>query len=536
MGRQGQIVLDGAQKNVGLKRCPGLAAALLLLVLVLLGVSRLAEVAETFSYPAELTYPNAVTVFLAREFQHARPLYHDIQQPPHVLTFYGPLTYVVPGMIGRWMNADQMLLFRIGRALSLLATMGTMALIGLWLLRERSGWLLALIGALMFATAEIAWPVSMCCRPDPAVVFLELLGVIGFIGLGRSPIRFAVVLVFVTAFLFKQSAVAGPVAIVLYLLLNGRSREGIAFGVIVGIAYAAVFLLMNLATDGLYYIHAFKALRVNVTVANLAEVLGDRVLQLSAVPFALALVGVIRRWSSRRFDSMSLFFVLSFALACLATLRDGSAENYFLGPLAVSCLIGCQEFSRWLRAGAGADGPEVVHAPASTPEVARASGASRESALVALIIALVVYLPGALARARDLPTALASLGEGPSQQYLMQLDFQQHLGQDLDELDGPVLSQFTTLNLFCERPLLLDTLSFTGLADQGIFDDGGIIRMLRNREVAAVVAQFPLDRGPVPRYQSTDWLSQRWANAMIEAGYRGHQIEGLFVYVPPPTP
>ncbi len=480
-----------------------------LLLLGVLAVTCLMRIVRDFNCPLELTYPNSVMIYHARDVQHGRPIYSDWRKPPHVLALYGPLSYLVPGLLGRWLAADEWGLYRIGRGLALLYTTGTLVILALLLHRQKVPSLLMLLCLLLFITSEVAWPTCMLPRPDAAELMLVLLGLALFVTLEHTPWRYIALAAFVTAFLFKQSAFIGPLAIGLYLLLNRRVKHLVLWGVLTLIGYGGAFFVVNQLTSGLYHLNNFAALRANVTWANLHSVVGQWVLAPCAILPALALAAILRRFQARQFDLFSLYFILSFGIGAAATIRDGSAANYFLKPLAVATLIVGPELTRWLR------GPTE----------------RRETGVLALSAVIVLLLPKVGKALVEWPDLAQEVVMRDSY-HRIQYETCRALADELNALNGPILCQYDPVNLWCRNPLLLDTLTFAGLADQGAFDDRHIVEMIRRRELAAIVLQFPADRRPVPRYQSTDSFRTKWADALLEAGYRGRQVGAFFIYQP----
>ncbi len=237
---------------------------------------------------------------------------------------------------------------------------------------------------------------------------------------------------------------------------------------------------------------------------------------------------MVRRWAGGQRDPYSIFFGLSFAFAAATTIRDGSADNYFLDSVAVGCVIGGQELAHWFGlAGGPRDVPAGVAPSSST--VTRAS--SSEPALLALVIILVSLLPAAgheLIGAGDL---LAQLRTRQARNAA-QLAYLRSTAQRLDALGGPILCQYDPISLYTHHAYMMDLFEFSGLADQGVFDDRPLVDMIRRRQFAAIVLLFPASTDPAPRYQSTAWVRDEWLRAIRESGYRESEDGDLYIYQP----
>jgi hypothetical protein len=467
-----------------------------------------------FSLPRELTFPNSVMVYNAREYQHGRPIYRDYRQAPHVMAPYGPLSYALPGTIGRLTDADERGLFAIGRWMSLLGTLGTLALVAALLRRHaRTPRIVAGLMALVFLTAPILWPVCIAFRPDPVEMLCVVAGLALFLAFEHSPARYLAVGAFLAAFLFKQSALAGPAAVVLYLVARRRLGDAGRFALASAAAVGTAVLAMNVATGGLFHLNTVIGLRGNTTLGNLVTVALQATAVRSLVPFALATVGVVRRWTAGQVDLWTVFFATSLLVASAGTIRDGSAVNYFLEPLAVACIIGGEELARWL----GRDD----------------TGTSRpgNAAVAALAFAALAFLPLAVQAAPTVGPLLAGIRTRAARDAAEQ-DFNVRMAHELDALGGPALSQYNPVTLLARDVVMMDTLIFSSLADQGIFDDRPLIDMIRSGRLAALVLLFPLS-DETPRYQSTAWVREAWLQAARDAGYRERRVGLLYVYTPP---
>jgi len=496
----------------------------LLIALALLAFVRILLILRDFTSPTELTFPNSVMVYKAREVQQGRPLYADWRQPPHVLTLYGPLLYAVPGLVGRWINANEVTLFYLGRVHSLIGTTGALAVVA-WLIgrtaRRRPAEMAT--GVLIVFTAPILWPVCTVFRPDPVEMLWTLLGLALFLRRESTPWRYASVAAFLMAFLYKQSGAVGPVAVTLYLLLNRRTREAVSYGAFSLIAFLIVVAALNLATGGLHWLNNVTALHANVTWSNLITVTLESALLRCLIPFVPAIGIVIWRWSRRQFDLLSVFFVVALCAAAAATVRDGSADNYFLTALAVGTVIVAQGWARWR---------QKMNVAAAHNFTLKEPGTTREwPAIASLAIALVFSAPRVWSDVRSIGPLRAELA-ARSEREAQRLTFVREAAARLDALGGPVFCQFDPVNLYTRNTVMLDTLTFGGLADQGVFDDAAIIQAIRDKQFSAIVLLFPAAQRPVPRYQSTDWFRAEWADALVEAGYQESVFGPLFVFTP----
>jgi hypothetical protein len=491
--------------------------ALLLLALAFLSVTVTLKAVYLFSNPSELYYPNSIQVYNAREFAAGRPIYSDFNTPPHVIAIYGPLTYAIPGLLAGDDGDDPQTLFRIGRGLALVAALGTLLLICLWLhFRERTGLGIVLLVAMLIWTAHLMWPVSICYRPDTLEMFFEILGMMLFLRWRHSLSRYLSIGAFLIAFSFKHSAMVGPTAVVVTLLLDGERRQAMIYAAASLVSCAVLVLFFNTATDGMYLLNCFSGLGGNVTPSNLVSELGLKVLSKGGVLFALFVVAALRSWFDREVDPFTIFFLAAVAFACATTFRDGSNAYYFIKALAAGCIISGKALAPWL----------------SPPEDPPAGTGSRERTWLGVVV-LVFLLGSTLPRVSEDALTLGRLLEDVDrrgERNELRLRFLQRVARKLDGLDGPILFRFGSMGLYSKNLMMMDTLLFSGLADQGVFDDSSVVAALRSRRIAAVVSDQRLQPKRVPRYQSTDLVRKSWVEAMVKAGYVELRAGSLYIY------
>ncbi len=492
-----------------------------LVLLIPAAAVQLGQVYADFPAPGELTYPDSMIVYHARDVQRGGAIYKDFNQPPHVLALYGPLTYLLPGLIGRAVEADVDGLFRIGRSISLLATAGGLLVMVLLLRRERVSWLPIVIVLLAYLSSPILWPASVTPRADAVITMLELTGLLVFAS-ARGPVaRWLPLPLFLTAFLFKQSAFVPVVVAAVSVLVTGHRRFAIGWSVAAAAAYGGTFFLVNALTGGMYALNTLGGMSAHVTPANLWTVMVESALIPGIAPMVIAFAAVARRVRLRTPPSpIELYAVLSFLVACAAVLRDGSAENYFIAPLAASCVVLGGQLQRWLAAAPTADAADVqAERPAET------------SWAVALML---LFCLGHAGRAAVNYGTVADLVKTRTEAVAFERELITRAAEFFNRRPGPALSQDDSVSLHLDRPLCTDLMTMAALADNGVFDDHGVIERLRRGEVAGVLLKTPLRPGLVPRYQSTDWVRREWLEAMLDAGYVEGEFGPWFFYIPPP--
>ncbi len=496
------LSLSRFQRSLGL---------LIFSALAILLAFKLLKTAACLQQPDEMCFVEATGVYIARRVQDGGMLFGDWRERPHVVTWYGPLTYLLPAYIGRLIDADAHRLYMIGRYISLISTIGTGALI-ISLLRWwcRVNLAISVAMGLAYVTADAVFRnVDMTFRPDAPVCFLTMLGVGLALRSDKSRFFYASALVFLLAFLYKQSSIAGPLAVVAWTVANGERRSGVYYGALCAVLFVGSALLLNAATDGRYFLNNVVALKGN-TRFHLVPYWVSQASKAIGPLLAVAFLAVALEWVRRKWDLVTILFAVSYVLTAAATYRDGSWISYFMLPLAVGCVVAGRQLGEWWRFR-------------STVPVAGAA------LTFAFILGTMDYVPDA---------AISVMRRGVYWNNLKcrhathwrQCEGYQILAHYLNGLSGPVLTDLTSLALWCPHCVMLDTFGFTTMADAGNFDDGELIEDIQRGKLAAIV----LTKRSLHRRQITDSFSRRWRDAMKEK-YRPVDVvpvKSVLVYRP----
>lgn len=190
--------------------------------------------------PFETYFLEAKMVLLAYRVQAGLSLYPDWRDYPHVANFFGPVYFVVVGLLGRATGTDIAGLFGLGRAVTFASTLAIALGVG-WLLKRRCGRPAALAGMLLSLSSPSLIGFSVMVRSD---LMAEMLGLGGFV-LGSGPGRRRGVTVtggvlLVLAILTKQTSVVFLLAAFLALWFEGRRGRAWALGAGCSAALAVV--------------------------------------------------------------------------------------------------------------------------------------------------------------------------------------------------------------------------------------------------------------------------------------------------------
>ena len=261
--------------------------------------------------------------------------YRDNEVYPFYASNYPPLYHLM--MISLFPLTGKTLLS--GRLMSVAATFvigGTVGVV-VWR-RAKMGGVAALCGLMVFASNYV-YHIGPLARLHLIMVMFELLAVV-FVARSddtRHGSRNLVIsLVFLTvAGWTKQLALATVLAVFLYLLIRNPKRA-IVSGVIFAAVNAALFLAVNLATQGQWYLNIIQA-NVNAYDLPQALFLYQQWFRLHWVIILLAAALVVHETAARQWSAYSIWFVLAVLDAALAG-KWGAGESYFATAVMAACV------------------------------------------------------------------------------------------------------------------------------------------------------------------------------------------------------
>ncbi len=312
----------------------------LLIIIALMAIARclcfLGYAYFEASSPLEIFHFEAVLVYLARRVSIGLILYPDWSRPPHVANFYGPLGFWVVGLMGRWTGAGLEGLFGIGRGVSLVCSLLTTLLVGLYV-KRRYGKVAGLVGAVSSLGAAPMFGFSLMVRPD---AMAETLGFLGFwIGGGRS-VRRAVAgsMVLALAILAKQTAGVFLLATVAALFFSRRPREA---WVLLGGCLASLVLasLVLTAAGEPRFVAAMLGQARLAPSLNALRLVVVNVGALAPDLFVFTLLG-LGQWcfGKARESDLAAFTVVLVGASLASAVKPGAGTNYLLSLRLVEAL------------------------------------------------------------------------------------------------------------------------------------------------------------------------------------------------------
>jgi uncharacterized MnhB-related membrane protein len=451
-----------------------------------------------------------------------------------------------------------------GRLVSFLATLVTAGTIGLVLRRRVGGWFIPSVSGLAFLGSNYVYQIGPLCRLHMTMVMFEALA-IAFIAEFQDPRHGKRNLVLGVFFLLcagytKQLAVFTVGAALSFVFLRDV-KKAIVAGLVLALLAAGLFVLLNAATDGQWWVNIIEA-NVNEFDYRQALAIFRQWLQLHAV---LVLVGgayVAYELFWGRLSAYSLWFVLSLGMGALSG-KWGAGFGYFATSVAAACLVSGLGLGSLKRAAEGrevslAEGkPGRETGPANWSGRALAWLSAASPGILALLIP-VLYLVQA-PRTLHLPTAgpvfgpvarVLGVGDSKVQGACAAFDYHDSMGytqlghlltaedyaageailEYVRSADGPAFSEEAAFSLLTDQPVVTNPTQLLNLYKNDQLDTTEMIERIYAQEfgVAVFRAQFyppPVLEAVGQNYRVVDHVCMNGFYYIVMSPLRALQVD-----------
>jgi len=400
---------------------------------------------------------------------------------------------------------------------------------------RRGGWFIPLVSGLAFIASNYVYQIGPLCRLHMTMVMFETLA-IAFIAEfehprhGRRNLILGLLMLLCAGYT-KQMAVFTVIAALSYVFLRDV-KKAIAAGVALVAVAGVIFWLLNVATDGQWWVNIIQA-NVNEFDYRQTVFLFGQWFRLHAL-FVLLAAGYLAYelfWD--RLSAYSLWFFFALGAGALSG-KWGAGFGYFTTAVAAACLTSGLALGRLQKSASRRHtmgkllrdlATSVVIARFSTKRVLHRLQDilhKREGwapALLAVLIPLLyllqaprmLHLPtygpvfGSLARALGVADALV-VGDCATFQYHDTMGYTQlgHLltaddyaaGEEIlnyvRTADGPAFSEEAMFSLLANEPVVTNPTQLLNLYNNGLLDTTEIIERINRQEFGVIIfrAQF----------------------------------------------
>jgi hypothetical protein len=272
-------------------------------------------------------------------FSQGRWPYQDTNVYPYYSSNYPPLFHVmvVPFV---WVFGEA---YWYGRLLGFLGTLVTAAAIGYAVYRGSNHKWIAILSGLAFLASNTVYHIGPLFRQHMTMVMFETLAVLVLAGANETEDTnkrrrtIAAGLAFVLAAGYtKQLAVATAAAVFVFMFIR-QPRRSVVWGILFAVIGAGIFLWMNVATNGQWWLQTIAA--------NVNEFYPDQTVGLFRLWFSLhgfllvpAALYTLYELYFARLSIYTLWFAAAVANSVLSG-KWGAGDSYFATAIAAMCIL-----------------------------------------------------------------------------------------------------------------------------------------------------------------------------------------------------
>jgi len=435
--------------------------------------------------------------------------YRDTNVFPFYSSNYPPVYHLMAAPFVWLFGPD----YWYGRLLGYLGTLVAAAAIGLAVFREgRVRWI-AVAAGLAFLASNTVYHIGPLFRQHMTMVMFEVLAVVVLANVNeiadtakrRRTLLLGMILLLCAGYT-KQLAIATAAAVFVFLFIR-NPRRAIVWGIGFALAGGGIFLWMNWATGGQWWLQTIAA--------NVNPYIVDQTTGLFRLWFALhgflivpaALLALFEMYFAR----LSLFVIWLLAAVANSALSGkwGAGDSYFATAIAAVCITSGIFFSHWLRGEWRAADSRYTRLLASPLRAARPALIGAACFLVPL-----AYI-GYGAATVKMPTTgplFAPLAEALGLRANADNGFYDSAGRiaggyaDIGHFttpddvaagwrivervraaEGPVLSEEAAFTLRAGKEVITNPTQLLNLDLNGRFDSTELVRMIDDREFGLVI-------------------------------------------------
>jgi hypothetical protein len=459
---------------------------------------------DLFKWPYDYDQGESFELYDAVLHSRGEWPYRDSSTFPFYASNYPPVFHVLNTLLFPIFGTTLL----SGRVLSFSVTLLTAFAIG-WTVRRRTGGLfIPALSGLAYLGSNFVYHVGPLCRQQITMVFLEVLCVafianVGHPRYGQRNLLLGLLCLLLAGYT-KQLAVFTAAAVFGFLFLR-HPRRAVLLATGFGVAFGAVFLAINAATDGYWWINTISA-NVNAYLFPQLWGLTRSWLKTHTLFIALAAAMVLYETYVARISAYSLWFLASLGTGLMSG-KWGAGEAYWITSVAAAITLSGFALGGVRAWAMAALSPKTLPAPASESPWRGVLLASIPL-LYLLQATRMVHLPtegpvwGPVARTLGV-AGISSYADYP---YYDAVGYTQvgHLMLPRDyeggarmmayvnEVEGPVLSEEAAFTMLAGKQVVTNPTQLLNLYNNGLLDTRPLEAMIRREAFGLVImrAQF----------------------------------------------
>jgi hypothetical protein len=409
-------------------------------------------------------------------------LYHGIDAPPYAFATYPPLYFAATAALLKFTGLSylpaKLLTFlaalSIGWAMVRLSRKWTnKAAGGAW-----AAFLLFLIPAFLYNSAR--------CQVQMVAIAFSIWSLVFFLRNRRMETLIISPLLALLAFYTKQTQVALPAAMIVYLAFRNR-RWLFPYVSMLALGGLLPFLWLQKATDGCFFLNTVRLAQLSYNARQIAPIFLHHAGPLLLF-IGLALSLSWRRLKKGAGEAIDCYFVFVFVITIFTLGRIGAHGQYVLELLVVTLLF-----------------------------LLRTTGLPAipgRAALVSMqVVILLCYAPLFI----FLEEGTFDMAANRAARKIYPL---------LRTHSGPILSQQNSFPLFSRGEIHIQLFHFTALSRAGLWDQNKLLHEIDTRTFAWVITEFPIEQ-PLLTDDAIERFTPEMRNA-LQKSYR--RVETVYPY------
>lgn len=424
-------------------------------------------------YPHSIDFGEGFVISYAQQWQDGTWNW-DINVPPYMTMVYGLGYPLLMQPLISIFGAELWL----ARLVSFIASLVVCVFLYLIANKITGKKIISIIIAMLPALHPIFRDWAPLARVDMIAVMFEVIGIYIFVRFKDSKWLYIAIVPFLLAIMVKLSAVAGLVAVVIYLLITKRHKF-VVFTLITLSCMSIIFAFLMAVSNGEYINHV-------LVYQNTIENFDIPILMVNFMMFFPAFISLfllaifyIRRYTSKRkLSFIAIYFIAAIILNMFLTLRPGAAGMYYFEAIISGCLC-AGLFLNYL----------YNH--------------HKKQAIVMLSAFILVFF-AIYGWRTTMPF--------PDKQYAEDIKTVQSIISDTDK---PIVTENSCLVMDVGKELYIETFIFTNLARLGYWDDTEYINDYKSQYFDYVVLKVSLEQKE--KYEDEGYPDSNFTSETIEA-------------------
>jgi hypothetical protein len=273
--------------------------------------------------------------FMATQVSHGIQIYNPLTETAYLTVPYPPVFFLVTGLLVKIFGSSLLIV----KVVPLLAGVGCSILVGLIVYQVSKSKVAGLISILILPATQILKFLAPIARVDTLGLFFSLAGVLVALRYSSSRKILWSLPFFVLAVFTKQSLVAAPVAVCLYLLVNKRVHLSILFGCLFATISGGLLLVGNIVTGGQLVQNVFINSGYQVKSID-PGLFFNSLLTLVEYQFPLFVAGIVYTIVNLKKKGLLIIYLgVSFFIFLITVGKPGASWHYGLEIVAICSVM-----------------------------------------------------------------------------------------------------------------------------------------------------------------------------------------------------